>query len=424
MVQELRRTQSATVAKIDLAGDVVSDVDDSFRGVELQSLLAVIAETNALAHLDRTAVGLLQPHQKSQECALATAVIAHNTKLFVAREVVVEAIEDTFLSVALADIFGLENFGADTPRLNFQTHSTLRASGLQSVLQIVEGVDSGLRLCGTRLGLATNPLQLVAKTVLVALALSRRSVDTLLTLSKIVRIVATIVVEASILQFENIAAHAVEKIAVVSDHQQRTTRRGQILFEPLGHLGVEVVGGLVENEQIALAEQYARQRNTLQLTSRKRTYTLVEIVDTQTRKYLFYTLFAVPKLTHIHLDHRLLQALARGIGDGTLVGRNHTCVIAVGAQTRLQNCQRGIERGILFEVCHAQVASWCDRAAIGRVAPRNQVEQSRFACAISGDQRNAFALVDRKRYVIEHHQLAIALCEVFDLEVTDHSSAC
>ena len=333
-------------------------------------------------------------------------------------------VEDTFLAIALADLLRFEDLGADTSRLNFQTHSTLRARGLQSILQIVEGVDARLSLRRTRLRLATNPLQLVAIAVLVALALSRRSVDTLLTLSQIVRIVAVVVVEAALLQFENVAAHAVEKIAVVRNHQQRAARRGQILLQPLGHLGIEVVGRLVQNQQIALAQQYACQRNTLQLTARKCAHSLTEIVNAQTRKYLFHTLFAVPKSACVHLRHRLLQPLARGIGNRSLVGGNHTCVITIRTQTRLQNRQRGIERRILFEVGHTQITTRCDRALVGRVAPRNQVEQRRFACTVSGNQRNALALVDRKRNAIEHHQLTIALCEVFDLKITNHRSVC
>jgi hypothetical protein len=51
------------------------------------------------------------------------------------------------------------------------------------------------------------------------------------------------------------------KIAVVADDQQRALPGAQHAFQPLHRLHVEVVGRLVQDEQVGLFQQQARQQS-------------------------------------------------------------------------------------------------------------------------------------------------------------------
>ncbi len=84
-------------------------------------------------------------------------------------------------------------------------------------------------------------------------------------------VVATVVhVAASAVELEHAGAHPIEKMAVVGDHDQTASIRGQSVLEPGDGIDVEVVRGLVEDEQIALDHEGAGQRHPLGLTARQR----------------------------------------------------------------------------------------------------------------------------------------------------------
>ena len=55
--------------------------------------------------------------------------------------------------------------------------------------------------------------------------------------------------------------HLVQQIAVVGDKQQRTRVADQEVLEPEGGLEIEVVGRLVEQQQIRRGEKHRRKRH-------------------------------------------------------------------------------------------------------------------------------------------------------------------
>ena len=62
----------------------------------------------------------------------------------------------------------------------------------------------------------------------------------------------------------------VEEVEVVAHDEQRAAVRPQELEQPGAGVGVEVVGGLVEQEQVAAAEEDAHQLDAAPLTAGER----------------------------------------------------------------------------------------------------------------------------------------------------------
>ena len=58
-------------------------------------------------------------------------------------------------------------------------------------------------------------------------------------------------------EFEDPAGHVIQEVAVVGDGDDRALVVAQVMFEPGHGLGVQVVGGLVEQQDVRLAEQEA-----------------------------------------------------------------------------------------------------------------------------------------------------------------------
>ena len=99
---------------------------------------------------------------------------------------------------------------------------------------------------------ATNPFQLMLKHLS---CLFRRYALVFLafaTFPHVIIEVAVVGVNGAVIHLENLVAYAVEEISVVSDHKQRHIRLSKVIFKPLHHLHVEVVGRLVEEKHVGV----------------------------------------------------------------------------------------------------------------------------------------------------------------------------
>ena len=63
--------------------------------------------------------------------------------------------------------------------------------------------------------------------------------------------------------------HAFHEVAVVADHQQGARPGIQQILHGREHIGVQVVGGLVENQHVRLVQQNQHQLQATLLTTRK-----------------------------------------------------------------------------------------------------------------------------------------------------------
>ena len=74
-------------------------------------------------------------------------------------------------------------------------------------------------------------------------------------------------VNASVVDLDDARRHAVEEIAVVRDEKQRSFEFAQENLQPLDRFGVEMVRRLVQQQQIRLRHQGARQRHATFFTT-------------------------------------------------------------------------------------------------------------------------------------------------------------
>ncbi len=95
-------------------------------------------------------------------------------------------------------------------------------------------------------------------------ALHREALGLLL---QVGRVVALVGVGAAAVEFEDPLGDVVQEVPVVGDGQDRALVLGEVLFEPLHALGVEVVGRLVEQQQVGLGQQQLAQRDAAALTA-------------------------------------------------------------------------------------------------------------------------------------------------------------
>ena len=131
----------------------------------------------------------------------------------------------------------------------------------------------------SRLRLTAHPVELFAQEVVGTVDIGVLHGNALLTFLKIIGIVALVGIERAVGKFDNPVAHVVEEVSVVGHHQDRHARVVEIVFEPLHHLEVEVVGRLVEDEQLRLIDEHVSESQTLALTSAHLAHWLVHVGD-------------------------------------------------------------------------------------------------------------------------------------------------
>ena len=83
------------------------------------------------------------------------------------------------------------------------------------------------------------------------------------------RVIALVGNAAAAIELENPAGDIVEEVAVVGDDQHGAGEFAQMLFEPGHGFGVEMVGRLVEQQQVGLAQQQRAERHAALLAARE-----------------------------------------------------------------------------------------------------------------------------------------------------------
>ena len=198
---------------------------------------------------------------------LAGAVRADDADDAAGRQVERQVVDQQRVAEALAQVLGLDHDVAEArPRRDVDLDLVdllLRVL----VEQLLVGVEARLAL-----GLAgprrqPDPLQLALQRALapaLGLLLER---EPLLLLLEPRRVVAFPRDAAAAIELEDPAGDVVEEVAIVRDRDDRARVVLEVLLEPGHRLGVEVVGRLVEEQQVGLLQQQPAQRDAAALAA-------------------------------------------------------------------------------------------------------------------------------------------------------------
>ena len=56
--------------------------------------------------------------------------------------------------------------------------------------------------------------------------------------------------QKGLIHFHDSCCHTIQKVTVMRNHQDRSPELDQIFFQPFGHIEIQVVGRLVQNQQV------------------------------------------------------------------------------------------------------------------------------------------------------------------------------
>ena len=176
----------------------------------------------------------------------------------------------------------------------------------------------------------------------------------------------------------------VEELPVVADEQQRVAIAAQEIGEPQRGFEIEVIGRLVEQQQLGLGEEHAGKRDTHAPAAgeiRQRLILLV-VVEAETREDAGGARF---RRMRADCGEPLVDFRdARGIGAVLGLGEEALALV-IGSEHGLQWRGRAAGR-FLRDEADTRIARQGDAAAIERTLAADQIEQRRFARAVAADQ--------------------------------------
>ena len=248
--------------------EISSQIDLS--GSQRVAGLVDVGQLDGVAQAELAGVGLLLAGDHAQQRRLAGAVGADDADDPRRRQGELQPVDEQPVAVALAQPPRLDDDAAQ-PRAGRDVDLDVLERDV-AVLgqQRLVAVQARLGLAAAGTGGQARPLELAGERAPVGrlgLLLVRQALLLLLQPGRVVALEGN---AAAAVELEDPAGDVVEEVAVVGHRDDGALVVGQVALEPGHGLGVEVVGGLVEQQQVGLAQQQAAQGHAPALAAAQR----------------------------------------------------------------------------------------------------------------------------------------------------------
>ena len=233
--------------------------------------------------------------------------------------------------------------------------------------------------------------------------------------------VAWVFVQPEAVEFENRVADHFEEEAVVRDHEQRGLGPGEEALQPLNHAEVEVVGGLVQEQQVRLLDEALGQRDPALFSAAEVVHETIGVVEAEFSEDFLGLRLVAPSVGPVHGVVSGLQGFGVLALGGLLVLANGAHGVVVRFKQVGENRPVEVEPVVLGEVGNAGLPVEGHGAGIGAFDVEQHLHEGAFARSVSGDQGCLLALVQSEVEVLENEPLAKPLGQPLHRK---HISAC
>ena len=252
------------------------------------ALLPVISGYERSAPFYAAAARLQRSGEQVEEGGLAYTVPPHYAYLVGFLETVAEVAQQRQPVPVVADMVAVYDPVAEARSSAYAVQADL-AGGVDprcALREVMERVYPVFGLAAAGAGSRPYPFEFAPEQVAHLVGLRVVVVDALLPLLEVVLVVAPVGIYRAVVEFHDRVAHPVEEVAVVGDHEQCAAAALQIAFKVFHSLDVEVVGGLVEYQEVGLEREYLAKGHPLDLSSREFLHLLVRVGEVEAGQML------------------------------------------------------------------------------------------------------------------------------------------
>ncbi len=242
-------------------------LEDGLFGLQRVARLVDVRDLHRLADHDLSGIGLFFLRDQFEQGALAGAVRADDADDRPGGHLERKLVDEQAIAVALRNLFHREYLVAQA--LRDRDEDLLRLVPRLAFLgrELLEPGEARLGLRLAPLRVLPHPLELVLHRLDARRLLARLDLQALLLLLEPARVVAFPRNAVAAVELEDPARGVIEEVAVVRDGDHGAREALQVLLEPLDALGIEVVGRLVEQQQIRFRQQQPAQGDTALLAA-------------------------------------------------------------------------------------------------------------------------------------------------------------
>ena len=316
-----------------------------------------------------------------------------------------EVLDQQPVAEALADAVGLDHLVAEArPRRDVDLDRVeLDVALLGEQALVVVQARLGLRAPALRV--LAHPLELGGDRALARGLLALLLLQALLLLLEPARVVALERQAGAAVELEDPARDVVEEVAIVGDRDDRALVLLEVLLEPGDRLGVEVVRGLVEQQQVGRREQQPAERDAAALAAGERGHVGVGRREAQGVHRLVELRVEVPGVGGVDLLLDAGELVGRLVG---VVGRQ--LVEAVEQRAGLGDAVLDVaahvlglvELGLLLEQPDGGAGRELRLAAVLGVLPGHDPQERRLAGAVEAQHADLRAGEEGERDVLQH----------------------
>ena len=380
-------------------------------------VLREVLQDDLVAEGAGAGVGFLDARQHAHERRLARAVGAEERDAVAALDEQVDPLEDPRRAVRLVHALQVEHH---PPALLAGREREMDALALGRHLDghdLVEHLDPVLHLGGLGGGVpepVDEHLDPCDFLVLPPLGVAQ-PLEALVALHEVLGVVAVVVDERAQVDVGDAIHHGVEEEPVVRHENHRVRVVVQVLLEPVPRVEIEVVGRLVEEEQVGLRQQQLREgdahlpaarecRRRLVVVGRAEPEPLQHRVDLQVDRVAVVQPEAILQVA-VAVQHHLVLAFGHGRVGQALLDRLH---LPAHIQQPLEGEGRFlvqrvplVRQPVLGQIAHPQAGRCDDGAGIGLIEVREDAEQRRLARAVRPAEPHRFAVRHLPGHVLE-----------------------
>ena len=256
----------------------VSTADHLINGlgrVDIFMLLVHVCQFHGLPYLESTFVYGFQSHNQAEQSSLTGAVRTDYADNAVRGQHEIQVIEQQLVTISFRHSFGLDHLVSQTGTVRDEDFQFLFLFFHILIQQFVVRVQTGLSFCLTGFGSHAHPIQLAFQGLAAFACHFLFHLHTFGLLFQPAGVISLPGNSFATVQFQNPSGYVVQEVTVVGYGNHRTFILLQMLFQPVDTFRVQVVGRLVQQQDIRLLQQQAAQGHTAALTSREVLHRLV-----------------------------------------------------------------------------------------------------------------------------------------------------
>src|SRR5437773_858891 len=285
-------------------GDLLPDV---LLRIERVARLRHVAELHRLAHHQRAAVRLLFTGDEAEQRRLPGSVRTDDPDDATARQREGEVVEQQAIAIALAELVRVDDDVAEPrSRRDADLELALALLGLFRKEALVR-LDACFALRLPRARRRLDPLELAREGSLPRRLLLLFVRQPLALLVQPRAVVALVRDASALVELEDPAGGVVEEVAVVRHRDDTAVVAGQRPLQPCDRVRVEMVRGLVEQQQIGVRQQQTAKRDATALAARERFGVLLARRQTERIHRVVDLAVEIPETLRLDLVLRLLE---------------------------------------------------------------------------------------------------------------------